>query len=207
MSTKKNKLQITNFQKSFKNFLFLVFGVFFKGYFKLFHVSNVHKLNIHMHCFYKSIRFRQHTCVILFVRQSYLRINGVFQQDDGFEHIIVDYNKLGVDRSTISGTGHLTTNMQLTKSPYIVFMIIANPAYTALKGQYTIVQHEITKITSLNNTNNINLYGYFCIHERIHCKGRASNTAIFFFFKDIKNFKCCGTCKMMPLFGIQSCCI
>lgn len=140
MSTKKKtNYKNTHFQKSFKTFLFLVFGVFFfKGYFKLFHVSNFNKLNIHMHCFYTSLRFRQHTCVILFVRQSYLRINGVFQQDDGFEHIIVDYNKIGVDRSTISGTGQLTTNMQLTKSPYIVSMIIANLADTAQKGQYTV---------------------------------------------------------------------
>lgn len=136
MSTKKK--QITKI-RIFRNLFFFQFSVFFfKGYFKLFHVSNFNKLNIHMHCFYTSLRFRQHTCVILFVRQSYQRINGVFQQDDGFEHIIVDYNKIGVDRSTISGTGQLTTNMQLTKSPYIVFMIIANPAYTAQKGQYTV---------------------------------------------------------------------
>lgn len=121
----------THFQKPFKTFLLLVFEGSFKGYFKLFHVSNFHKLNIHMHSFYTSIRFRQHTWVILFVRQSYLRFSGVFQQDGGFEHIIVDYNKLGVDRS---GTGHLTTNMQHTRSPYIVSMIIANPADIAQRG-------------------------------------------------------------------------
>lgn len=139
MSTKKEtNYKKTYFHKSFKTFLFLVFGFFFKGYFKLFYVSNFHRLNIHMHSFYTSLRFRQHTWMPLFVRQSYLRINGVFQQDDGFEHIIVDYNKLGVERSTISGTGQLTTNMQLTKSPYIVSMIIANLADTAQKGQYTV---------------------------------------------------------------------
>lgn len=139
MSTKKEtNYKNTYFHKSFKTFLFLVFGFFFKGYFKLFHVSNFHKLNIHMHSFYTSLRFRQHTWVLLFVRQSYLRINGVFQQDDGFEHIIVGYNKLGIERSTISGIGQLTTNMQLTKSPYIVSMIIANLADTAQKGQYTV---------------------------------------------------------------------
>lgn len=139
MSTKKKQItKIRIFRNLLKLFFFQFSGFFFKGYFKLFHVSNVHKLNINMHSFYTLLRFRQQTCVILFVRQSYLRINGVFQQDDGFEHIIVDYNKIGVDRSTISGTGQLTTNMQLTKSPYIVFMIIANPAYTAYKGQYKV---------------------------------------------------------------------
>lgn len=131
----------THFQKPFKSFLLLVFGVFFPRVISNFHVSNSHiKLNIHMHSFYTSIRFRKHTWVISFVRQSYLRINGIFQQDDGFEHTIVDYKKLGVDRSTIRGKGHLhvTTNMHHTKKSCIVSMIIANSADTVQRGQYTV---------------------------------------------------------------------